>query len=111
VGDSHGDWQWWDLLRPDHATCMLMDGLPGNLQPVVQPIDDWNTNRKLGLLFEGRVGKGKIMVCSMDLQTDIDQRPVARQLLHSLLTYMNSDDFAPVVAVPADGLRRLTKQP
>ena len=44
---------------------------PRKLRPVVQVIDDWVTNRKLGLIFEARVGSGKLLVCSIDLE----QRP------------------------------------
>jgi hypothetical protein len=111
--DFHADWQWWDLLIPGHASCMLMGDLPEDLQPVLQPIDDWNSNRRLGLLFEARAGKGRIMVCSIDLQNGMDQRPVARQLLHSLLEYMNSDAFDPKVSVNMKDIQGLiiTNQP
>ena len=52
--------------RPDiEAICenargMVLDRFPTKLRPIVQPIDDWNTNRKLGLLFECRLGHGRI---------------------------------------------------
>jgi len=58
-------------------------------------IDDWYICRKLGLVFEASVGKGKLMVCSIDLVKDLDKRPVARQFRHSLLKYMQSNVFAP----------------
>ncbi len=41
--------------------------LPRGLQPIVQPIDDWNRNLKLAMLFECSVGAGKLMVTSLDL--------------------------------------------
>ena len=67
---------------------MILDDLPPDLRPTVQVIDDWVTNRKLGLVFEAKVGKGKLLVCSIDLKNDLDQNPVARQMRHSLLDYM-----------------------
>ncbi len=74
---------------------------------MIQPIDDWFENRRLSLAFEARVGKGKLMVCSVDLDTDMAKRPVARQLKNSLLTYMNSTQFNPVEAVGIDKIEQL----
>ncbi len=62
---------------------------------MVQPIDTWFRSHKLGLLFECMIGPGKLMVCSMDLTSDLKQRKVARQLFHSILSYMQSEQFAP----------------
>ena len=67
----------------------LLDDLP-NLRPTVQVIDDWNTNRRLGMVFECRTAKGRLMVCSADLEEHLDQRPAARQLLSSPLDYVQS---------------------
>jgi len=107
--DFHSDWQWAGILSQSHA--MVLDGLPGGLRPIVQFIDDWNTNRKLGLLFECRLGKGKLLVCSADLARDLDTRPAARQLRHSLLDYMVSDEFDPRIEVTIDQLRSLYREP
>jgi hypothetical protein len=74
---------------------MVLDEFGPKLRPIVQVVDDWNTNRKLGLIFEAKVGSGKLLVCSIDLRSDLDKRPVARQMLHSLIGYVESDSFAP----------------
>ena len=86
---------------------MILDDLPEDLRPTVQVIDDWITNRKLGLVFEGKVGKGKLLVCSIDLKKDLDQNPVARQMLHSLLAYMGGSKFKPSVALTPAQVRTL----
>ena len=85
------DWQWTELLRNTRA--INLDQLPRSLTPIVSAIDDWNRNYKLGLIFEARVGNGKLLVCSADLTGD--SSPVARQLRRSLLDYMASDKFEP----------------
>ncbi len=90
---SHSDWQWWELIHGSAA--MILDGLPPRLRPLVQPIDTWFENRRLGLLFEARVLGGKLMVCSMDLDSDLKGRLVARQMRYSLLQYMAGEQFAP----------------
>ena len=99
------DWQWAEILRNTRA--VNLDRLPRELQPIVQAIDDWNRNYKLGLVFECRVGPGRLMVCSADLDSSLDSRPVARQLRQSLLDYMAGGKFDPPVAVPAADIASL----
>jgi len=69
------------------------------------------TNRKLGLLFEAKLGAGKLLVCSIDLQNGIASNPVARQLRHSLLDYMASAKFNPQVTASAEQIRSLIAEP
>ena len=99
------DWQWNEIVT--RAQGMVLDTLPKDLRPIVQPIDDWNTNRKLGLIWECRVGHGKLLVCSADLAKDLEKRPAACQLRRSLLSYMADKRFNPRVTVSKDDLARL----
>ena len=89
----HSDWQWWELIRGSAA--MVLDDLPPGLRPLVQPIHTWFEARRLGLLFEARVHGGRLMVCSMDLESDLEDRHVARQMRHSILRYMETEAFDP----------------
>ena len=91
--EGYSDWQWWDVVSRCNA--MVLDGMPKDFTPVVYLIDDWFTNRKLGLVYEAQVGKGRLLVCSSDLTSDLDQRPAAAQLRQSLLEYMASERFQP----------------
>ena len=102
--DGYSNWQWWYPVT--QAGAMMLDDLPAALQPLVQVIDDWVTNRKLALVFEARVGKGKLLVTSIDLAgPDLD--PVRRQLRASLLQYAASPAFNPAVPLPAGQVRGL----
>ena len=74
---------------------------------MVRIIDDWFTARPFGLIVEMKVGNGSVLLCGADLLTDMENRPVARQLLTSLLAYMNSSDYRPTQKVELDSLRRL----
>ncbi len=103
--EHHSNWQWWYLVN--RAGAMILDDLPKELSPTVRVIDDWVTNHKLGLVFEGKVGKGKLMVCSIDLKYNLYQNPVARQMLRSLLDYMGGKSFNPKVAISKEDLARL----
>jgi len=99
--ESHFTWQWAELVAG--ARAMNLDRLPRSLQPIVQPIDDWNRNYKLGVLFEARVGKGKLLVSTADLENKLEERVVARQLRKSVLDYMAGAAFAPAVEIaPAE---------
>ena len=105
--EFHTNWQWWEPITRSQA--MILDHLPGELQSLVQPIDTWFENRRLGLLFEAKVGNGKLMVCSVDLETDLEAHPVSRQMLKSILDYMNSPVFLPVVALEPDQVSVIMK--
>jgi hypothetical protein len=105
--EFHSNWQWWDLVSKSRF--MILDDFAAELRPIVQVIDDWNTNRKLGLVFEAKVGPGKLLVCSIDLRSDLSNRPVAHQMLHSLLQYAQSPAFDPRPACTLDQLKVLFK--
>ena len=93
------DWQWTELLR--NTRVINLDRLPAALQPIVWAVDDWNRNYKLGLIFEARVGPGKLVVCPIDLNNN--PSPVARQLRRSLMDYMAGSQFQPKTEIsPAD---------
>ena len=90
--DIHADWQWWDLNVK--STTLVVDSLKGG-SSIVDMIDNFMSNRRVTSLFEGAVGNGQLVIATFDLETDLDQRPTARQMLGSILSYMNSADFNP----------------
>ena len=92
--DIHSDWQWWDLNV--NSTTLVVDELQGGAS-IVDMIDNFVRNRRTTSLYEGKVGEGKLVIATFDLNNAIDKRPVARQMLKSILTYMNSTDFEPAV--------------
>ena len=103
--DFCSDWQWWYLVHS--AGAMILDDMPENLRPTVQVIDDWVTARKLGLVFEARLGKGKLLVCSIDIERNLQMDPARRQFRRSLFNYMAGEKFNPQVPVTADQVRGL----
>ena len=103
--EYHSNWQWWELIHCSAA--MQLDSLPPALRPLVQPIDTWFENRRLGLLFEAKVANGKLMVCSMDLASDLDRRLVALQMRQSLIGYMESEAFEPAYALTIEQVQAL----
>jgi len=92
--DFYSDLQWWEMANK--AQVMILEDFPKGFRPLAQPIDTWFLNRRLALVFEAKVGKGKLMVSSADLKPGIDDvKPVARQLYNSLINYMNTEKFDP----------------
>jgi hypothetical protein len=103
--EYHSNWQWWDPVS--HSQAMILNDFPEKLKPLIQPIDTWFENRKLALAFEARSNGGKIIVCSIDLKDISEDRPVSKQLLGSVLKYMNSDQFNPLTEIKIDQVHGL----
>ena len=91
--EYHSNFQWWEIVN--RAQVMHLEDFPKDFRPLVQPIDTWFMNRRLGLIFEASVGNGKLLVSSADLTSDLENRHAARQLYYSIRKYMASDDFKP----------------
>ncbi|NJN33477.1 MAG: glycoside hydrolase family 2 [Saprospiraceae bacterium] len=81
---SHTEWQWWDLCIQSKS--VIIDSL--QVRPIVQTIDNFVTNHHLAAVFEAKVGEGQLIFSAMDISTNLDRRPAARQLRNSLLQYM-----------------------
>lgn len=101
--EAHSNWQWWEVIHG--AAAMVLDALPADLRAIIQPIDTWFECQRLGLLFEATVEGGKLLVCSMDIASQLDTRIVARQMRYSLLQYMASDAFVPAHALQVEEIR------
>ncbi|MBI5083425.1 MAG: glycoside hydrolase family 2 [Acidobacteria bacterium] len=103
--DGHSDFQWYELTQG--AKAFVLDGMLAGLRPVVQVIDDYHRNTRLGAVVEARVGKGRLLAVSLDVETELDRRPVARQLRDSLVRYAASAKFQPQVEVTDQQLEEL----
>lgn len=105
--DFHSNWQWWELQQGAQPFILTEKK---DLKPIVQVIDNWFTNRKLGYVFEARVGKGRLLASSIDL-IEIKDRPVATQLRASILDYMNGESFRPTLELDSASLQSLIRKP
>lgn len=91
--DSWSNLNWWELLNK--AQVMNLMELPADYQSPVQPIDTWHVSRKLGMIVEARVLNGTLLMTTMDIDSNLKQRLVARQMRRAILCYMHSEDFRP----------------
>lgn len=102
--EFHTNWQWFPIIKQSYP--MILDRLSDDYRPIVQVIDNVERNHKLGLLFEFKVGNGKLLVCMSDLKA-VQDKPEARQFYRSLLEYMESPAFAPSYSLSAKDLQDL----
>ncbi|WP_373524170.1 sugar-binding domain-containing protein [Aquiflexum sp.] len=103
--ESHSNWQWWDLCIQSKALNLEKLGVT----PLVRVVDNFVTNRTLSILFETKVGEGKLIFSSIDLDTDLENRLAANQLRESLENYMNSESFNPQTQISSSDLGRFIK--
>ncbi len=102
--EFHSNWQWWWIVK--NSRPIILDETPANYRPIIHVIDNFARNHKLGLLFETKVGPGKLLVCASDLPA-LQDHPEARQLMHSLLRYVDSPAFVPTAELDGDLLTKL----
>jgi hypothetical protein len=102
--EFHSNWQWWHLVK--NSRPIILNDTPDSYRPTVQVIDNFVRNHKLALIAETKVGKGKMLICAIDLLGHQD-KPAARQLLHSLLKYTGSRKFAPKAEINVEILKKL----
>jgi hypothetical protein len=101
--ENFNDWQWNRLCRGARGFD-LTGMVPESFKPIAQPVSDFHVNRKLGSIFECKVGPGRLLVCGYPLDTPF---PEAMQLRHSLAQHAASDRFMPAQAISVDVLRKL----
>ncbi len=91
--DEWSNLNWWELLN--RAQVMNLMEMPTDYQSPIQPIDTWHVSRKLGMLIEANVLNGRLLMTTMDIDSNLNHRLVARQMRQSIIDYMLSDDFNP----------------
>ncbi len=98
--DDWSNLNWWELLN--RAQVMNLSELPNTYQSPVQPIDTWHVSRKLGMVVEANVLGGHLFMTTMDITTNLDSRPVARQMRKAIIDYMQSSDFRPTLTLDSE---------
>ncbi len=103
--DDWANLNWWELLNK--AQVMNLRDFPSSYQSPIQPIDTWHVSRKLGMVIEANVLNGKLLMTTMDIESNLSARPVARQMRKAILEYMNSDSFKPAITITPQLVQRL----
>lgn len=99
------DWQWKDVC--ENARGFVLNELPKEYFPIVQPVNDFHHGNKLGTIFELKTKEGgKLLVCGYNITDNLDQRPATRQLRASLMHYIASSTFNPSQQVGTEWLEQ-----
>lgn len=97
--EKYSTYPWWSIVS--NSRSLILDETPREFRPIVQTIDNFERNHKLGLLFECRALNGKLLVCACDMEK-LKETPEGRQFLFSILKYASSEEFKPdcVITLP-----------
>jgi hypothetical protein len=102
--EFYTNWQWFTITK--NARPLILDSTGRLFRPIVQVIDNIDRNHKLGMIFECKIGKGRLLVSMANLPALLD-KPEARMLYYSMLKYASSDEFAPEYEISVSALKKL----
>jgi hypothetical protein len=102
--EFHSNWQWWHLVM--NCKPIILDETPVDYKPLIQTIDNFDRNHKLGMIFETKYRKGSLLICAIDL-LNLQDKPEARQLYQSILSYVSSDKFTPDKELDKEYLKQI----
>lgn len=109
--EGFGGWNWFRISQRAKGFD-LTDLVPHDFRPMAQPVTDFHLNRRLGSIFEIKVGSGSLLVCGYDLGEErARQAPEIACLRDSILAYAASPDFAPKTELSIESLDRLFADP
>jgi len=103
---SHSDLQWWEVVT--HSQVMHLEDFSPAMPVLIRPIDTWFMNRNLGLAFEARIGKGRLLITSISLNQN---SAVMRQLRFSLYQHLLFATEWSNTSVSPEQIRALTAEP
>lgn len=104
--EEHSTYPWWSII--ENSKSIILDGTDKQWSPMVQTIDNFERNHKLGFLLECRVGAGNLLVCVLDADK-VSDTPEGRQFLFSVGNYMKSEDFKPQYEASPSELQQLIR--
>ncbi len=85
--DFHTNWQWWNLVI--NSRPMILDDYEREYSPIVQVVDNWDRNHKLGLIYEVPESDGNAIICASDLFSCKENVEV-KALFESILSYLQN---------------------
>lgn len=98
------DWQFYNMLNSGSAINFNDVNLPFN--PILEMVSTYKNIRKQASIFELEAGKGKLLVCSLN----IDRKdPAGMFLLGEMLRYADSDKFLPETKITIEQLAKAIK--
>ena len=101
---DYADHEWKNIL--ESGISINLDTLTG-FQPITMFVPNFYHNHKYSNLFEAKVLNGKVMVCSLDLDTNAEEHIEMNSLKYAIHKYFTSEDFNPEQRLELEELERL----
>ncbi len=98
------DWQFYRMLEGGAA--VVLNEFPVAVEPVVEVVSSFKLIKKQAALFECRVGKGHLIVCTLNL---LSEDPAGVYFLRRLRLYAESKNFMMAAKLDSDWLHSLLK--
>jgi hypothetical protein len=90
----------------DNRPVILLDETPGAIQPIVACLDVPWLMRSKAYLFEASVGKGRLLVCTLNLSKSLRETdPAAAWVYQRLSEYVSGKAFHPESVIPVEWIR------
>jgi hypothetical protein len=101
------DIEWKNIL--ENSFSINMDTLL-EYEPMTMPVPNFYNNHKFTNLFEANVLQGKVIICSLDLDSKAEDYPEIRSFKKALKEYYLSEDFSPTQTMNVVALQNLFKE-
>jgi hypothetical protein len=101
---KYADTEWKNLL--ENSFSINVDHLV-NFEPMTMPVPNFFNNHKYTNLFEANVLNGKVIVCSLDLDSKADNFPEIKSFKKALKDYYLSEDFCPTQEINRSQLQEI----
>jgi hypothetical protein len=96
------DYQFYHLIGPNGGG--LACNLPKTLAPIIEV---FSLRSRAGYMFELAMGKGKLLVTSLDFANTVGQFPESEHLFRLMLDYVAGGDFAPKASLTGEEARKM----
>ncbi|OOM73729.1 beta-galactosidase [Clostridium puniceum] len=102
--EEYSTYQWWNIVS--NSRSIILDNTLKDFRPIVQTIDNFERNHKLGLMFECEVLNGNLLVCACDFEKITNEIEV-KQFLFSILNYVRGEEFKPSLKINISELKNI----
>lgn len=96
------DWQFMPML--ENGAAVMFNNLDIEFKPIIEVVSTYKMIRKQAALFELKVGNGRLIVCSLNMNM---QDAATVKLYESIIKYASSDKFEPAVEMDAGQLKEI----
>ncbi len=98
--EAHIGWHLAPLMNGGRAAMLDIPTIP--FEPIIEIATSYKNAHREAILFEYRVGEGKLLVCTANLNST-----VGSWLKGEILSYAASDDFSPSLSLTPEELRAI----